>query len=144
MSGDEFHVIPLRTLDNLARLSQVWVTMTLIECRHPTTPTGHNDRDPRTKASLHHLRRNHVRMARILPDHRDRAGMVVGVERDAMNTLTPAQQAYRERLDAIEAEKLAALNAPSANADQIRITAIRRMSAAYVKLKAAELEAQHQ
>jgi hypothetical protein len=31
-----------------------------------------------------------MRMARILPDHRNRAGMVVGVERDAMNTLVSA------------------------------------------------------
>ena len=34
-------------------------------------------------------------------------------------TLSPAQQAYSDQLDTIEAEKLAALNAPGANAEPL-------------------------
>jgi hypothetical protein len=82
-------------------------------------------------------------MARILPNHRDRAGMVVGNQRNAVNTLSPAQQAYRERLNTIEAEKFAALNAPGANADQLNIAMLKRMSAALVKLRAAQREKLH-
>ena len=55
-----------------------------------------------------------------------------------MSALTEAQQAYRERLDALEAEKLAALSTPRANADQLNITALRRMSAALVELRKAQ------
>ena len=56
-----------------------------------------------------------------------------------MNTqLSPAQEAYRNRLDAIEAEKLAALNERSANADQLNQAMLRKMSAALVKLRTAQ------
>jgi hypothetical protein len=54
--------------------------------------------------------------------------------------LSPAQLAYRERLDAIEAEKLAALNTPGAKAERLAIIALRKMSAALVKLRAAQRE----
>jgi hypothetical protein len=52
--------------------------------------------------------------------------------------LSPAQEAYRERLAAIEAEKLAALRTPGANAERLNIAALRRMSAALAKLRAAQ------
>jgi hypothetical protein len=54
--------------------------------------------------------------------------------------LSLAQLAYRERLDAIETERLAALSAPSANAERLAIIALRKMSAALVKLRAAQRE----
>jgi hypothetical protein len=54
--------------------------------------------------------------------------------------LTPAQQAYSDQLEAIEAEKLAALSAPGADAERLAIIAIRKMSAALVKLRAAQHE----
>jgi hypothetical protein len=57
-------------------------------------------------------------------------------------SLSPAQLAYREQLNAIEAEKLTALNSPNANPDQQNIIALRKMSAAYVKLRAAQIEEQ--
>ena len=58
-----------------------------------------------------------------------------------MNTpARPAQEAYRDRLDAIEAEKLAALSAPSANAERLNVLMLRKMSPALVKLRTAQLE----
>jgi hypothetical protein len=60
-----------------------------------------------------------------------------------MNTLSPAQLTYSAALDAIEAERLAALNKPGANADQLNIAMLRRMSAALVKLRAAQREELH-
>ena len=59
-----------------------------------------------------------------------------------MNTLSPAQLTYRNRLDAIEAEKLTALSAPGANADQLNLAMLRKMSAALAKLRAAQVEEQ--
>ena len=58
--------------------------------------------------------------------------------------LSPAQLAYRERLDAIEAEKLAALQEPGADADRLNIAMLRRMSAALITLHAAQLEEERQ
>jgi hypothetical protein len=58
-----------------------------------------------------------------------------------MNELSPAQQTYAATLNAIETERLAALNTPGANAERLAIIALRKMSAAYVKLRAAQLEA---
>jgi hypothetical protein len=55
-------------------------------------------------------------------------------------TLSPAQQAYSATLETIEAERLAALSAPSANAERLAIIALRKMSAALVKLRAAQRE----
>jgi hypothetical protein len=55
--------------------------------------------------------------------------------------ITPAQQAYSAQLDQIEAEKLAALNAPGAKADQMNIIMLRKMSAALVQLRKAQLKA---
>jgi hypothetical protein len=55
--------------------------------------------------------------------------------------LSPAQQAYRERLNAIEAERLAALSAPGANAERLATAALRKMSAALQALRLAQLEA---
>jgi hypothetical protein len=52
--------------------------------------------------------------------------------------LSPAQQAYSDQLDTIEAERLTALSAPGANTDQLNIAMLRRMSAALVKLRAAQ------
>lgn len=57
-----------------------------------------------------------------------------------MNTLSPAQLAYKAALDAIEAEKRAALSTRGTNADQLNITALRRMSAALVELRKAQHE----
>ena len=45
-------------------------------------------------------------------------------------TLSPQQQTYAAVLDRIEAEKLTALNRPGANADQLSIVALRKMSTA--------------
>jgi hypothetical protein len=56
-------------------------------------------------------------------------------------TLSPAQQAYSDQLDTIEAEKLAALNAPGANAERLATAALRKMSAALQALRLAQLEA---
>jgi hypothetical protein len=53
-------------------------------------------------------------------------------------TLSPAQQAYSDQLDTIEAEKLAALNAPGANAERLATAALRKMSAALIALRAAQ------
>ena len=57
--------------------------------------------------------------------------------------LSPAQLAYRDRLDAIEAEKLKALGTPGANAERILITATKRMAQAYSAFRTAlaQLEA---
>jgi hypothetical protein len=52
--------------------------------------------------------------------------------------LSPAQEAYRDRLDAIEAEKLEALGAPGANAERLNILMLRKMSAALVDLRTAQ------
>ena len=57
-----------------------------------------------------------------------------------MSALSPAQQAYRERLDAIEAEKLAALQTPGSDAERLNIAMLRRMSAALINLRAAQLK----
>jgi hypothetical protein len=58
-----------------------------------------------------------------------------------MNTqLSPAQEAYRDRLAAIEAEKLAALSTPGANVERLNLAMLRKMSAALVKLRTAQFE----
>jgi hypothetical protein len=54
--------------------------------------------------------------------------------------ITPAQKAYSAQLDQIEAEKLAALNAPSANVERLNIAMLKRMSAALIELRATQLE----
>ena len=54
--------------------------------------------------------------------------------------LSPAQLAYREQLDAVEAEKLIALNAPGADADRLTIVMLRKMSAALAALRVAQRE----
>ena len=56
-----------------------------------------------------------------------------------MSELSAAQQIYLQRLGAIEAEKLTALSTPGANPDQKNIIALRKMSAAYAKLRAAQI-----
>ena len=58
-----------------------------------------------------------------------------------MNTLSAAQLTYREQLNTVEAEKLAALQKPGADADKLNIIMLRRMSAALITLRAAQLEA---
>ena len=58
--------------------------------------------------------------------------------------LSPAQQAYTAALDRIEAERLTALSAPGANADQQSIVALRKMSAALIALRTAQLKAARQ
>ena len=55
-------------------------------------------------------------------------------------TLSPQQQTYAAVLDRIEAEKLTALNRPGANADQLSIVALRKMSTALQALRLAQLE----
>jgi hypothetical protein len=57
-----------------------------------------------------------------------------------MNTLSPAQQTYLERLNAIEAERNAALQKPGADADRLNVAMLRRMSTELVKLRATQLE----
>jgi hypothetical protein len=52
--------------------------------------------------------------------------------------LSPAQQAYSAQLNQIETEKLAALNAPGANAEQLNIVALRKMSPALTALRTAQ------
>jgi hypothetical protein len=54
--------------------------------------------------------------------------------------LSPAQQAYSAQLDKIEAEKLAALNAPGADPERLNIAILKRMSAALIELRTAQLE----
>ena len=43
-----------------------------------------------------------------------------------MNMVSSAQAAYVDRLDAIEAEKLAALSAPGANAERLNVLMLRK------------------
>jgi hypothetical protein len=58
-----------------------------------------------------------------------------------MSELSLAPQAYRKQLEAIEAEKQAALNALGANAERLNIIALRRMSTALQTLRDAQLKA---
>jgi hypothetical protein len=53
-------------------------------------------------------------------------------------TLSPAQQAYSATLDTIEADRLAALSAPGANAERLATAALRKMSTALITLRAAQ------
>lgn len=57
-----------------------------------------------------------------------------------MTTLTSAQQAYSAALDRLEAEKLAALQTPGADADRLNVAMLRKMSAALADLRAAQRE----
>jgi hypothetical protein len=53
---------------------------------------------------------------------------------------SPAQLAYAAALDRLEAERLAALDAPGADTDRLNVAMLRKMSAAYCKLLAATRE----
>jgi hypothetical protein len=52
-------------------------------------------------------------------------------------TVTTLQDNLRQLFDAIDHEKLEALQAPNANPDQINLTSIRKYSACYVAHRAA-------
>jgi hypothetical protein len=52
-------------------------------------------------------------------------------------TVTTLQDNLRQLFDAIDREKLEALQAPNTNPDQINLTSIRKYSACYVAYRAA-------
>ena len=56
-------------------------------------------------------------------------------------SLSPAQQTYFQLLDTLEAERNDALQKQGTDPERLNITMLRRMSAALVKLRAAQLEA---
>jgi hypothetical protein len=73
--------------------------------------------------------------------HRNRDGARVAFsnQRNTMNALSPAQQAYAAALD--EIEKAYAAELPNTQRpEQLAILKVRRMSASYVKLIAATRE----